>query len=120
MARNISIDQLSNAITRELKNYSKEVEKEIEKVRNQVSKDAVEELKENSPKDQGDYAKSWTRKKTPNGWIVHNKLYQLTHLLEKGHAKRGGGRVPERVHIAPVEEKAITQLIEGIERAVQE
>ena len=52
--------------------------------------------------------------------IVHSKnRYQLAHLLEHGHAKRGGGRVAGKAHIAPAEEKAVRQLEEEIERSLQ-
>lgn len=51
---------------------------------------------------------------------VHSKnRYQIAHLLEHGHAKRGGGRVAARPHIAPAEETGICQLEEEIERGIR-
>lgn len=45
--------------------------------------------------------------------------YMLAHLLEKGHAKRGGGRVRAIPHIAPAEQAGIALFESLIEQALK-
>ena len=98
---------ISEGIANQLAEFTEEVQEVLEETANQVTKEAVKLLKANSPMKTKKYAKSWRRKKTSNGYIVHNKRYYLTHLLEHGHAKRGGGRVVGKPHIAHVEQQTI-------------
>ena len=109
-----------------LTNYSKEVIQETNQAFDSVSKEAVQKLKNTSPKKTGKYARSW--KKTvekggafkTNSVVVHNTRYQLTHLLENGHiirnAKGTYGRTQPIKHIAPVEEWAADELPNLIKR----
>ena len=89
----------------------KAVRKSATQVKNEISA--------NAPKDTGAYAKSWATKRTGENshsleMTVHSKnRYQLAHLLKKGHAKRGGGRVSGKPHIAPAKEKGV-QLFEKL------
>ena len=52
--------------------------------------------------------------------VYSRNRYSLAHLLEFGHAKRNGGRVAGKSHIAPAEEKGILQLEEEIERSLRD
>ena len=114
------INSLANEITRALRQYTNEVQEEVNEAAEEVATDAVDKLKQSSPERTGKYAKSWTKTKKGDKWIIHNKKhYRLTHLLEKGHAKVNGGRVGAKVHIEPVEQQAIDEFIERVERAVE-
>ncbi|MBJ8113887.1 HK97 gp10 family phage protein, partial [Bacillus cereus group sp. N6] len=102
----------------ELQRYANVVEEELLTAQEEVADVAVSKLRQSGPEKKGAYRKGWRKKKEGNGVVVHNIKGQLTHLLENGHAKAGGGRVPAQVHIRPVEEYVIDELPKRIERAV--
>ncbi|MBR1813587.1 MAG: HK97 gp10 family phage protein, partial [Lachnospiraceae bacterium] len=70
------------------------------------------------------YAKSWRTKNTKETstqlevTVYSPTRYMLAHLLEHGHAKRGGGRARAIPHIAPAEEAAEEELMRDIERGL--
>ena len=114
-----SIDNLADEIMTGLQEYA-ELADDVMKTA--VKKTAITVKKEifaNAPKDTGAYGKSWTTKKVNENnhslqMTVYSKnRYQLAHLLEKGHAKRNGGRVQGKLHIAPAEEHG-AELLESL------
>ena len=122
----IKIDQLAAEIAKELAKYSQEVVEMVNVSSEKVGKEAVKQLKQTSPKKTGKYAKSWTMTTEravgqPHRRIVHAKAphYRLTHLLEHGHAKVGGGRVEGRPHIRPAEEMVIEKFVKEVEEAIK-
>ncbi len=122
MSRRVSPDGLADAIMQELNDYAEASTEGVKKAVKRAGKTVKEEISSNAPSKTGAYAKSWsvkTMKETSNSLelTVHSKnRYQIAHLLEHGHAKRGGGRVAARVHIAPAEETGIEQLEQEIEK----
>lgn len=121
---NVKIDSLSSEVMRELKKYADITTENVKKAVQNAGKTLRDEIKASAPSDTGKYSKSWTVKtvrETSNSLelVVHSRnRYQLTHLLEFGHAKRGGGRVSARPHIASAEEKAIKVFEEEIKEAI--
>ena len=107
-------------VTKALRQYTQAVQDVLEDKAEEITKETVKQLKATSPKRTGRYSKAWIRKKTENGYVIHNKRYYLTHLLENGHAKRGGGRVAPVVHIAPAEESAVESFEKEVRRAIND
>ena len=108
--------------------YEDRVENVYEVSVSRVSREAVQRLRNTSPKKSGSYARGWSLKKVKSranvtDVIVHNRTdYQLTHLLENGHVicnKKGEyGRTRPIKHIAPVAEWAENELPNDIERGL--
>lgn len=103
---------LTAEIRKVLEEYTTTVQVAVDQAVEECGKGMQKEIKANSPKRTGDYKKGWRCEISENGRgskqaLIKNKTdYQLTHLLEKGHKKRGGkGRVKAYVHIAPAAEK---------------
>lgn len=120
MAAGIDVDKLADELAAGLSEYSEEVTQKIKKTVDTVAKDTVKELKNTSPRRTGDYAKDWTTKtgyedrRTKRKTVYNKSHYQLTHLLEFGHAKRNGGRVDAQSHIKAAEQKAAQQFEEAL------
>lgn len=119
------VDKLADEIAAGLLEYSDEVTKVIKNSVDEVAEETVKELKQTSPKRTGAYAKDWANKKAYEDTrskrkTVYNKgHYQLTHLLEFGHAKRGGGRVAAVPHIKAAEENALKKFEEKIKGGLE-
>lgn len=107
----------------ELDRYTKTLAGKSDKAALKITKELVQDIKRNSPVGarNGRYRDGWTYKKDGQRYIIHNKTdYQLTHLLEKGHARVGGGpRVPGRAHIRPAEHNAIIKFELAIKKAAE-
>lgn len=117
---------LERAMRDILQDYSVEVAKAAEEAVTEVSKEATKKLRQTSPKRKGRYAKGWTSKVEKTAATVDATVYgktgtyQIAHLLEHGHARRGGGRnVGGIEHIKPAEEWAISEVEKRIREKVE-
>lgn len=125
MSRTVSIDEMADAINEGLKEYATLASTEVKKAVRKSAKTVKDQISANAPSRTGAYKGSWVVTKQSESsqslqMVVHSKnRYQLAHLLEKGHAKRGGGRVAARPHIAPAEQAGIDQLQSLIEKALK-
>lgn len=119
-----SIDDLASEVMKGLTEYAELADAEMKKAVRKTATAVKNEISENAPEKSGRYKKSWTAKKVKENshtleMTVHSKnRYQIAHLLEHGHAKRGGGRVTAIPHIAPAEQHGEEMLESLIEKAL--
>lgn len=121
----VKIDQMAHVIMEGLQEYADLATDDMKAAVKKAGNEAKKDVQAGAPVKSGKYKKSWTVKTTKENsnsleLTVHSRnRYQLAHLLEFGHAKRGGGRTRAFPHIAPAEQKAAELLEKEVERALK-
>ena len=116
------IERLDTAINKILTDYAEEVAQNVDEVTVKVAQAGATALRASSRQTfggSGRYAGGWTttvqRDRSGVSAVIHNAAAPgLPHLLEHGHANRGGGRTPGRSHIAPVEDAVVNAFQEEV------
>ncbi|MBE5825265.1 MAG: HK97 gp10 family phage protein [Butyrivibrio sp.] len=122
MGKTVRIDDLADEVMKGLNEYAHLAVDDLKEAVKRAGDTTKAQIEKTAPKKTGKYRKSWAVKKTRETSdsikvVVHSKdRYRLTHLLENGHAKRGGGRVAAIPHIAPAEQVGEEQLINEVKR----
>lgn len=127
----VTVDEFAKLITKSLEDYEEGVEERVEQTINEVAKDTLEDLKNNSiiPERSQDnnyknsffvknIYKSRGREKGVCKLVVTNKKYQIGHLLENGHATRNGKRTKAFPHWVDAQKVADT-LPERLKEALE-
>lgn len=124
----VGIDRLADLIAEYMENYSQDVTDGIKKAIGTVADEANQEIKNHiSFKERsGKYVRAfrlktsyedrYNKRKT---WYVANGQHRLTHLLEKGHALRQGGRTRAYTHIKYGEELAQKRMEKLAKEAIE-
>lgn len=129
MSKTIEPSELQKAVMDYLEDYKEDIDEEVVEVVDEVTRKAKDELKQTSPRGEGSrtnpYYKGWAVKLSKKRTGVYHKViwnrtnYQLTHLLEFGHATRNGGRTRAIPHIRPVEEKYNVEFVDKLEKRIR-
>lgn len=125
MSRTVSIDEMDDAIMAELEKYADLAADDLKAAVKETAASVRKDIQAGAPVDTGKYKKSWSVKNVREDsesidLVVHSRnRYQIAHLLEHGHAKRGGGRVPAQPHIAQAEQRGNEKLVQTIEQKLK-
>ena len=124
----INPNELADAVNKQLQLYNKDVAKAIIKTVEEVAEETKEVIDQHMTFEDrtGKYRSSirlttayedeYTKKIT---WHASGNEYRLTHLLEKGHATRNGGRTKAYPHIKFGDEYVKKELPKRIEEAIK-
>lgn len=124
MAETVSINQLADAIVGAVREYTEDVIEAIDQKVENTADLVLADVRQNAPKKTGKYAKGFvkTDKSLPGRrrFVVWNrKYYWLVHLLEFGHAKVKGGRVPGKPHLIPAHDRHVNGMVNDIKQIIR-
>jgi len=115
-------EQFEATVKKAMLEYGDKVYEVVESSAKDAARQTVSDLKGSAPSG-GQYGRGWSHKKQGNGRTsfadtVYNRIYQLTHLLEKPHSTGGGGHYPKNVNytgnIARAEEANANRYMEEV------
>ena len=121
----VDIGHLADAVMDGLREYADLATDDMKDAVKDSANLVKRKINSSAPVRTGKYAKSWRTKTTKESanaleiTVFSPSRYMLSHLLENGHAKRGGGRVQAIPHIKPAEQAGIEKLQEDIERSLK-
>lgn len=121
MAKKSNADRFSADMQKILAEYKDDVKENLDAITKVVAKKGAQAVRRSSQGavgGSGKYARGWKSEveigRLTTEATIYNKTPGLPHLLEHGHAKRNGGRVAGRTHIAPVEEQIVREFEEEV------
>jgi Bacteriophage HK97-gp10, putative tail-component len=123
---NIPIDRLADELVQAVKEYTDDVAEGVRKKVDETARKVLQEVKNNHPYNDrtGEYTKGFGITKedgygTTKRIVWNKKHYRRVHLLEFGHAKVNGGRVPAYPHLRPAYEKHAANLPDEIKEIIR-
>ena len=134
MSDSITPEELAEVLAEKCRKYTDEITEKVSSGIQKIGKETVSEVKSLSPVYKGTY-KEMKKGAYKRGWTytvdesrgkiqvtVHNRKYQLVHLLELGHLLKNGtgriyGEVPPKEHVETAEkhaEEKVDALLESL------
>lgn len=134
----VNINDFANSVVDMMKTYTDDVEEAISEQVTKIGDEGVAKLK-NIAMPQAtesgtaqpmkrrtwkEYSKSWQNTKESkvnySSSTIHNKKhYQLTHLLEFGHATRDGKRTRAFAHVKPLSDELEKRLLTDVKEIIK-
>ena len=125
---NVDIDRLAGTIRTQLNTYSRSIADGVEKAAEETVKEMVKETKKRPTgrTSTGRYARAIASQVGENSisarsriWYVKSPRYRITHLINNGHALRGGGRYTGDKHVTRATEHAVTNFETRVREVIE-